>query len=769
MGPELIRIEASAGAGKTYMLAIRYLRLLRRVGPPGGDALRRIVAITFTNKAASEMKDRILRFLKEIAFETPRGRKLSSEVGLGPREAAEWIEAIISNFSDFHVRTIDSLLFAILKGLSFEMGLRPDMEVVFSQDAVLERAFDMLISNLSGEDRGVLEEALETFLEIDERPGFYPEPGLRKRILDIFKETGGNVKRKRVDRSFVNDRSSQIMDFFKGEFLRVFKSVKDHLNRSKIRDPFSVGSVFDLLGKPFIKRDPDDLFKKSSKASEDVRASFRKVHNELRRMLEEFSDELSELSFEKVGGYVPFLGELERRVSKVCMEEGVILGGRDWSQKACEAIGGDGGAVPLVYAHFGSEFYHFLFDEFQDTSRDQWYALLPIVEDVLSRGGSLFLVGDVKQAIYGWRGGDWTLFDEVVSSFVSVGSPETLRLDKNYRSCKTLVEFFNRLFQPLSDKGEVKDILGNFFLKGAPSDVLDDVSSSVSSAFSSHYQVPVRGDIPRSGFFIYKCGGKRSKDDLREVVRSKFLEDVRLEWEMRETVESGAPIAVLVRTNDDVEEVSSWLIQSGIPVVTENALKLSSSLAVKGIVSFLSYLYDPGDEVSLYGFLASGLLEGGPASEEELSSLWLQGDCDPWKKKVEDLRRKLSPLLNRRSPYELMFSLLEEIGITLERGGRMFHQAPFIRRLLELSHRFELENGPSISKFLSFCEEGGLEERVGLPESVDAVRVLTIHRAKGLEFPVVFIPFTDWSVRNTSPVVKTDDGYLAHLTPKYCI
>ncbi|MCJ7547804.1 MAG: UvrD-helicase domain-containing protein, partial [Deltaproteobacteria bacterium] len=190
--PQIYYLRASAGAGKTYQLTIRFLSLLAGLEPLP-DALRQIVAITFTNRAAAEMKERIILALKEIALGVQDGPRLSCETGLKPSEAAAWLDTILAHFSDFHVRTIDSLVYALLRAFSLEMGLRPELEVVFEQDAVLDLCFDRLLASVRWGEEGdrlcrLFTELLETYLRIEEAGGLVVERGIRKRLWELYKK-----------------------------------------------------------------------------------------------------------------------------------------------------------------------------------------------------------------------------------------------------------------------------------------------------------------------------------------------------------------------------------------------------------------------------------------------------------------------------------------------------------------------------------------------------------------------------------------------------
>ena len=764
--PELIRIKASAGAGKTYRLALRYLSLLKRLGSPSSEKLRSIVAITFTNKAAAEMKERILKFLKEIAFETEDGARLQRETGLTSREAKAWVDTIVANYSDFQVRTIDSFLFALFKGLSFELGVRPDAEVRFDHRQVFQQAWDLLVSEESVWE--AMQEALSAYLHADRWGGFYPEGGLKGRIENLLSKTIDKKALGRVDLKKLKEAEEQVKEQFQ-LFISALDPVKHGIKKNTLgtiyeKDeaggilvPKDLGAkeISELLGKAILRSEVKSLFTKGNCPPEPKVAEIDEIRRDLILKLRRWQMLRAR---HRVQGYLSLIAEVKERMDGLQREEGIVLGG-EWTRAIRESMESSE-TTPFVQAIFDSGFRHFLFDEFQDTSREQWEALLPLFQESLSQKGSLFLVGDVKQAIYRWRGGDWTLFDEVVSerSPFSVSSQDQT-LPDNFRSHPELVDFFNDVFGPLSDKSVVKDLFSKKVVKDAPEQVLEAAAEEVSKAFSGHEQTPRKsGDAPAT-VEIYRCSG--SKEEMAGRVRALLEEKVEEEWQKRKDATDKTPIAVLVRTREQAREVSGWLLHRGIPVVTEDALQLGGSAVVVGLLSLLRHLHNPEDENALYGFLASGLMPGGPSSEEELASRW-KDEKRPWDERVNKLVDGVGVLVNRQSPYELLQAVLESLNLHQRLQNDLKAHRPFVERLLEVTHSFESREGASLGRFLEFWDEGGLEEQVGLPENIQAVRVLTIHKAKGLEFPVVFVPFTNWGLHHKG-LVDVHQGHLVAL------
>ncbi len=790
---KLISKRASAGAGKTFALAVRYLNLLSEMGEPSAEKLRQIVAITFTNKAAAEMKERILRFLKEISLETEFYQKiLKKEVSLTPERASLWIEVILKNYFDFQVRTIDSLSVAILKGLSYELGIKPELKVLFKESEILNEAFEVLLSYLADSQAKDYHEmwrrVLKAYLTYDEKGGFYPENGLKRRILkEIYPKIGREnlifslnpeVKKQELDEAFsqLKKAYAKLYSFLANYQKYLSPSVK--LNFKPVPD--SVDHEFFLnYGKikTFLERSPENFFKINfdQKKMED----FKQIFFDFQIKYKSWLKLCHEFVYIKLAEYYPFLEKLKKHVEDISLNEGLLLGSKHWTQLILKAVE-DKGVLPLIYAHFACEFKHFLFDEFQDTSLEQWQALFPIFEDVLSSSeeSTFFVVVDPKQAIYGWRGGEWRLYHEIFIhhsyfSFVEKSLIKEEVLLHNYRSHPHLVYFFNLLFKNFSDEnfilhkriklGNKSKFLAEICLgERAPLEVKEEFCRQLLEVFKDSEQKAAREVFLKENWSskeevrinIFEVGNfNTSKSEVIESLRGCFLESILEEWKKYSELSEDNAIAVLVRKNEQGEEISSWLMQKGIPVITENSLKIGTSFVVKGLFSLLNLIENPETELYIYGFLASGLLTSGPKSEEELIYLWLDPkEREKLKREVSNLVKKVSSLIPGKDPYQLVWVLIDELALEKRLSEDLAFHQPFVERFLEVIHQFVLEEGPSLTKFIKFWEKGGLEAKIGTPERVKAVRIITIHKAKGLEFPVVFVPFTDFTVRDFTPI-----------------
>jgi len=750
-----LRIEASAGAGKTYRLTSRFLEILSSL-PPDPRALRSIVAITFTNKAAAEMKERLIRYLKEIALGAEEGRQLAQVTGLSPKKASQWLEVIFEHYHDLQVRTIDSLVFTILKGIALEVGLRPDLEAELKEDLLLSRAYDRLLLSLregSSELISLFREVLLAFLEIEAKGGFNPEKAIRRTLLDLFRyELKGrdlNNSERDIPLTILEEEVKKAAENFLQAADKKGLLFRYPSWRSKFEDPLE-----DIKATPFKKRSARELFK-NLRRDEELEALFADFK-------EKFENYLLARAIVRLIPYGKLYVRLKAELESLRKQEGLIHGG-GWVEIVEKILKEEG--VPLVYCKLGARFQHFLIDEFQDTSRKQWEALRPLVEEALASGGTLTYVGDIKQAIYVWRGGDPALFKEIADQLPADLLHEPLPY--NWRAKEDLIRFNNRFFSLLAQE-EVSKKVASRFLHGEKSQeagscpFVAEFSQRLSESFGKVEQKP---PLPSPGgeVQIYTVAGE-TKLEIREKTLSLLKE---LLPENFKAYRGRGTVAILVRTNEQAEEVARLLFELGLPAVTENALRLSNSSLIKAFIALLTFLDYPYDNVALAGFLRSPLAEGFFALSP---SFW--NEARGQKILYEFVREKapqafgnyLNPLLEKvgfLSPYDLV----REICWLFRVFERFPEEEAFLKRFLSLVLTFEQE-GVGLSAFLERWQERGFEERLGLPEDLEAVRVLTIHAAKGLEFDAVFLPFLQWEIKTPS-LVPLDDGSLGYAQQPY--
>ncbi|WP_461833382.1 UvrD-helicase domain-containing protein [Desulfothermus sp.] len=751
--PSISIIKASAGSGKTFELAINFLKMLN-LSFPNPFHLRKIIAITFTNKAAYEMKERILYFLKNIALSTDFGIELTRISGLKKQDAIKWLDIVIENYTDFNVKTIDSLLFSLFKGFCFELNMSPELDVVFSLDEIIDESFDLMLKNLIENNYDKFLELLTTYLNVEQKRGFYPENGIKRRFLELYKHAYKGIRpvELEIDKYYLlREKVRKTYD----NFYKWCAKLNPHLNKSKLRSLRVDLAEEEIVDKAFWKYNFKDLFKKKElpKVDKEDLKKFKKVYEDFNKSVEEFSRLIGKFAYYQAVGYTYALNELTRYVDEVCRKNRVTLLST-WIEHIKEQIIKQG-CLPLIYAYLGEKLLYFLFDEFQDTSREQWEGLLPLLEEAISRGGTVFVVGDVKQAIYRWRGGDWTLFNDIKNTFY-INSIKESTLPYNYRSHPAIVDFVGKMFLPLADYDWVYDEFSLTVLgKNRDKSVRQQFAQSLSHNYKDVKQVPKVPAFEDSSIYLLRLKGER--EDVQNGLKKHLTNSVKELWDRISTKNGFDTLAILVRSNEQAKEVSSWLLEKNIPVITENSLNLWASTLIRGIYCLLRLILDPLDTVAQYGVLVSGILPEKHINEHKLISTYFKEKYTKLIAAIDELLDEIKKYVTYVSCYELLMIISNLLNLE-ERfySNELQDHRVFWEKLLELTYEVETEGRLCLEDYLDFLESGGLDSQIGLPEDSMAVQVMTIHKAKGLEFDYVYIPYTDWDLDQRGRIVVKD-------------
>ena len=703
-------MKASAGSGKTYRLARKYIELL--LVSADRYAYRHILAVTFTNKATDEMKSRILKEL-HILSEFPQKSDyhdhfvpalIPSDDELKARARAVLSE-MLHDYGAFAVSTIDRFFQQTLKAFSREIGQFASYQVELDKDSLVAESVDRVLDSLTEDDSGLLSWLTENVLEQIEQGGRYSMDAnllvMAGRLKSVQRQEAIEQAGLDTDEDYpkekllrIRQECRSIVGRFREEVVRRARRAVDVLEQAGV-DPaesnrgflktlylYAELSEFDrveALKPTFVAKaaDSGQWFAKSKAAK-----FMPLVYPFLEAPLEDFCA-LFERDFkvyntalvldEQLYG-LGVAGELNRAFKEIMKERNVLC--IDDSNTILRDII-DGSDAPFVYEKLGVRYEHFLLDEFQDTSAIQWGNFSPLIVESDSNGRDNLIVGDVKQSIYRWRGSDWKLLDETVPAEFPDHEDEVL--DTNYRSLANVVNFNNCFF---ASAAEILDAAG-------AADV------PIAKIYSDVKQKVGRKAAGKGSVSLTFC----SRDDELHMV----LEAVR------EAVSHGAllsEIAVLVRSNMTGEAVAGYLIDNGIAVVTDDSLKVKNSLYVRRLVSFMSYIDNPQDTVSSY--------------IAEILDMPMPQGCTCLLDMAESLLRGLKD----RDPDELW-------------KGEILHIQSFMDSLQD----YVSANGNSLRGFLRYWDEQN--PAISSPSSGDSVRVMTIHKSKGLDFPYVIVPFVE--------------------------
>jgi len=758
--PSLYIIRASAGAGKTFELATYFLKILASFSQPSATNLRRILAITFTNKAADEMRERILKFLKEIALDTSLGRYLQKETSLQPEQAQKWMDVILDHYSDFNVKTIDSLLFTIFKGLGFELNLSPELEVYFDLKPILDEAFERFFRLGLEQYPEKIRQFINGCLQVEEVKGVYPENKLKSTLSELYLQVIGRVKEVKFDFRKYQEARQQVQDNYK-QFFSCYQKLLDHINKNKLKKLNQDLEPESIIKRSFFNQTWDQLFKKNTLSQIDQAdlEQFQTSFNQLKAAVSKFKQLLGKRAYYKVSSYSWALNQFSQTIDDLGQRDGFTLS-KVWTEKINQFLKGSLG-LPLIYAYLGDKIHYFLIDEFQDTARRQWEGMFPLIEEAIANGGSLLVFGDVKQAIYRWRGGDWTLFWELPQMFPNVTPSEIKqrKLPCNFRSHPKLVDFFNQLFAPLADQSWIEQELAPCLGQDCSEQVKNKFVKDIKTSYQDSEQKAARKvDSDEATILFYSISG--SREEIQAKVQKHLVNQVKTLWQ-----QDHRDIAILVRKNEQAKEVSSWLFEQGLPVITENSLTLWNSSLILGIVNFISLLIDPEDQIAWYGLLRSGLLDNSPQTEQDLLyAVFNQNQqYQLWQKQIQKALRSLSQATNYLSAYELIMGIGQEFNLESRFQHELSEHKIFWERFLELIYETERKKRLHLEDLRYFLQNGGLEAQVGLSETISAINVMTIHKAKGLEFEHVFLPYTDFWFQS-KPKIAIHDQEVVYLS-----
>jgi len=767
-------VEASAGSGKTYTLAKRYVSLvLNPLLPLEEIPLSSILAITFTNKAAFEMKNRILDLLKKIAldqFSSPEEKQdilkaIKADERFSRQKAHLALDYLIKNYNFFQVQTIDSFINALLSGCAFKLNLSANFKIKNDYSDYLSYSLDRLVDKAS-QDKEIyklFDEFLRQYLYLENRSGWLPKQDILKTMetLLVYTNTyGGNFKKfsgtsadlitlkKKIFQALVELNDSLPVGTDKRFQAKLAKLQAEKKGSIGLED---LSTFFDRENFPA---------NKGSKVNKNTLLLWDKVRSTIRQLCETeafilfncyidmFEQFFSEFKSVAVKDDVVFLSELNRQARQLFDPQFVI--------------------VPELYFRLSGRFSNYLIDEFQDTSFLQWKNIFPLIEDGLSSAGTLFYVGDKKQAIYRFRGGEVLLFDQVKSELSAFRQEESV-LSKNYRSREEIVKFNNSLFSTANLTRAVNAINEKRTARAialTPEDISDIV------CFYKDSQQTNRPDKP-GGLVKVEAISGADEEHNAILTRQRLIEVVK-ELSSRFDYRD---IAILARSNDEVELCASWLLEAGIPVESDKTLNIREQSFIKELVSLLKFLRSPIDNLSFSSFItgeiflkASGLekeevqnflFDLGESRRKDKNFYYYRKFRDGFPRAWENFIAEFFKNVGFIPLYELTVSIISKFRVL-----QNFPQFQgFFMRFLELISEQE-EDHPTINEFLNFFDLARDEELYVDISLANSVRVLTIHKSKGLEFRAVIAPNVSLDIDIKNNIVYPEGNFLNLLRLK---
>lgn len=745
--------NASAGSGKTFTIVKEYLKIILRSS--NVFKYQQILALTFTNKAAGEMKERIIKSLNDFsnAKETDLFLMVSEELSVDKNSLVERskivLNTILQNYSSFHISTIDSFNYRLIKTFAFDLGLSVSADVTLDAESLLNEAIDLILSKI-GEDEKLTRLLVEySFEKLDDDKSW----DISKDLFEFSK-------------MILNENHIEKIQLLKEISITTFTNIKNDLIKKnriiekkfveigekglKLIDEIGVEYSFYAqngeLPKHFLKlknfrtlKTEDLKFEgRLNKTIEENKNLYSgKCSSYEEQQITTSKDELQQFYFLSKEIYDQFFSEyiLNKLIIKSLVplavlsyinnalqeikEENDLLLNAEFNNIISQTIKNE--PAPFIYERLGEKFNYYFVDEMQDTSELQWNNLIPLIENAIAseneeESGKLFLVGDAKQSIYRWRGSK-------AEQFMALSSPQSLQktnpffveknvttLENNFRSFYEVVQFNNAFFSHIAS-----------FLSNDDYKQLYELGNQ---------QIPSK----KSGGYVQISFLEKDKEDEdRNLVFAKkvhqVITDLNDQYDKNE-------ICILTRTRIQGIEVANYLNKNNVEVISSETLQINNSLKVQFIINFLKIVVDSHNEevkiqtlYFLYDFINSKV-----DKHEFLNSLIHLNETQFYQK-LEELGIKFEiNEFHQFSLYDAVEYLINAFNLTESSDA-------YIQFFLDEVFDFQHKKGSSLINFLEYWDEKGVKANIVASESKNAVRIITIHKAKGLEFPVIIYPY----------------------------
>lgn len=780
--------RSSAGSGKTRTLAKAYLKLALQYQ---SGYFRHILAVTFTNKATQEMKDRILEYLDDFAKEKPGAlaEELKKELNLDDstfrERSRDTQNAILHKYSQFSISTIDAFFQKVIRSFTRESGLVGDYRLEVETDAVMQEVVSNLIDEL-GENKELTEWVVEFAREnLENERAWDVRHSLTDFSREIFTEEFKNIEDEVVattkEKGFFKDLLGELrgmkysfVNFVRGKAEEALQIIHQNgLTRDDFKYPkggvynylYNLTRITSVKDYAEVGARPEKEYQISVNWPVKTSGNFALLRDLAGRTLIPMLNEILEyrrknyqrcLSAEVVlANFYTFglVADISRKLREYKDENSMML--LDDAPKFLNRVMGDTD-TPFIYEKVGSFYRNYLIDEFQDTSGLQWKNFLPLVTNSISQGYPNLVVGDVKQAIYRWRGGDLTLLQQEVVRHIGEQSVTIRQLNSNYRSTSNVVKFNNAFFKSASNLVSLDT--GH----SISTEVYGDVAQEVSRTEEGFVHVEfVKEDSPDD----------RWKEQSLGLI-PKYLE--RLQDEGMAL----SDIAILVRKNSEGQEIVNHLIRYShsddarqdcrYDVVSNESLRLDGASSVNLLVAAMRYLLNTQDAIAR-AQLAYEYYRTHP-DDRPMTDVFGVTNQGFFEEALPEAFAREKVSLKKLPLFELTETLMRIFGLGKDQGEIAYLQA-FQDIVLEFSARERNDLG----MFLEWWEVNKDKKSIQISGGVDAVQILTIHKAKGLQFKIVLIPFCSWNLDHDtflSPTlwVKSDQppfDRAGHLPVKY--
>lgn len=797
MNSPLVICKASAGSGKTHKLTGEYLKLIFKQGV----SFRNILAVTFTNKATAEMRSRILQAIHDIAqgnksdYEEELCRLYKYSKSTLQDKAKKLLKSILNQYSYFRISTIDSFFQHIIKSFTYEMGLNSGFTVELDSKSVVEDAVARLM-----EDYGSDSDEQSWIMDgIDENIENGKRWNVQESISEFANLAFDVISLENNDKETEADHLKKIADYKKvmNGIIAGFKKKLNELggkavgqmqkfgltNEDFYYKGIGAGAFFEKcadFGKNddkipginiYVQKGIDEgaegLSKDRDSQQKIAAAGLHDILLQLSEVVkgEEIRDyRTAKIILENINRYA-LVERVAQRQKQICDDQNLFL--LRSAMPFLHDMIGDSDA-PFIYEKAGCQLNHFMIDEFQDTSELNWENFLPLIRNAESEGNMSLIVGDVKQAIYRWRGGNWNLLDKTVQEQFRLPDSNIQNLEYNYRSCENVIKFNNWFFDTvLAEYGRYVDsgiIAGEF---------TDSMKESFVRTYGQASQLVPEHKKGSGGFVSVDLIDKEdfeNSDHYHELAGQWVIKQI---GQLSELGYQPGDIAVLVRWNSEGKNIVHYLeaaqAESDTPdryrFMSNETIVLGNNQAIRLLMAAIEFLVAPETTharaklVWLYFAYKEGLA----AAAEKVPSIDFEsGDQSVWEllpKAFADLKESYKQLdlvqLSNRL-IKIFFGLAHQISPS---------DMPFINEFEDLVQGFNERNGSNLQLFISEWSEHGCNRTISMNDDQNAIRIMTIHKAKGLQFKAVLLPYSCYPAEETKGTREVIKWFKTDIKP----
>jgi len=792
--PQFTLVKASAGSGKTYTLTLRFVQLL--LSPENSHReLSNLVALTFANNAAKEMKQRILGWLKNACLGNPDTlQTLHAATGLDEdkikQRASIVLQNILDNYSDLQVKTIDTFMVSLFSASCLDLSYPPLFNIQLNKRELLIYALEQYLLQVREDTPEGQKMANTIDIMVQNMSGntfpWNPVANLTERLIDLDRLQGKSKQSivrapGELDSGKYIARLKQLAEEIKALLDEGLAKVNGNIKLEKnLYVPLQNNNLHHFLSQNVHYKNP--VNKAKSPSEEEAVTKLKWLFNEFAATVVQYRESYALYYFN------PYLeiywNNLVRQFDHVKIQEQVVFLDevtRGLSSYVSREI------VPDIYYRLGDQVYHYLLDEFQDTAPVQWAAMKPLFENALAQEGSLFCVGDTKQAIYGFRKADYTIMraleDSETPQFPSLTGPEQYRIQElkyNRRSAVEILDFTQSIFKerlPLLDKEKNGELIYAGQLTGLTKDVQEPLNPDNHGYVSYEIISPHTEndeDIPQNGEEL--ATNNKGESRLAEILQDLIKRGYQLK-----------DITILAFQNKDVVRLSEWVNRQRYPFLPFSSLDIRRRKLTGEIIHLLRFLDSPLNDLAFTSFI-DGLIMSRTLDEnnseinhqtiqkfllEERLGFNQQNSGFIYKRfreRFPDIWQQYFDRLFSITGYYPLYDLVCEIYRIFHLQERFSGDDASLNKLLEVIMNFESTGRNDLGEFLAFSDEETNEDsdwNIDVPENINAIRIMTIHKAKGLESPVVILPIFE-SRPNMQEMGYLDergeDFHLYHIT-----